>query len=155
MLKQRIITALILLPIALAGFFLLEGGAFALFIAAVVVLGAWEWARLAGFATQSLRIGYAALVAVLLYVLHGLPVLAPWLLGVGVLWWVFATFLVLNYPHSSRYWGGLPGRLLIGLLILLPPGKGWCGETVAAGQLADSGRDGAGLGGGYRCLFFG
>lgn len=49
MLKQRIITALVLLPIALGGFFLLEGAFFALFIGAVVSLGAWEWARLAGY----------------------------------------------------------------------------------------------------------
>lgn len=124
MLKQRIITALILLPIALAGFFYLEGGAFALFIAAVVVLGAWEWARLAGFASQPLRIAYAALVALLLFLLHGLPALAPWILGIGVVWWAFATFLVLNYPDSSRYWGGLPGCLLIGLLILVPAWQG-------------------------------
>ena len=47
--KQRIITALVLLPFALGGFFLLDGGLFALFIGAVVSLGAWEWARLAGF----------------------------------------------------------------------------------------------------------
>ncbi|TBU99424.1 phosphatidate cytidylyltransferase [Phytopseudomonas dryadis] len=124
MLKQRIITALILLPVALAGFFLLEGGAFALFIAAVVVLGAWEWARLAGLATQPLRVFYAAVVAVLLFALYAAPPLAPWVLAVGVLWWALATFLVLDYPHSSRYWGGLPGRLLIGLLILLPAWQG-------------------------------
>ena len=67
MLKQRIITALILLPIALCGFFLLEGAGFALFIGLVVTLGAWEWARLAGFEAQPARVAYAALVAVLLF----------------------------------------------------------------------------------------
>jgi len=124
MLKQRIITALLLLPLALGGFFLLEGGFFALFIGAVVVLGAWEWARLAGFAAQSVRVAYAALVAGLLYLLYLLPALAPWLLLAGIVWWLLATLLVLNYPQSSRYWGGRPGKLFIGLLILLPAWQG-------------------------------
>ncbi|USR41241.1 phosphatidate cytidylyltransferase [Ectopseudomonas hydrolytica] len=124
MLKQRIITALVLLPIALGGFFLLDGGAFALFIGAVVTLGAWEWARLAGFDAQPQRIAYAAGVAVLLYGLYLLPALAPLLLLIAVLWWAAATLLVLSYPDSSRYWGGLPGKLLIGLLILLPAWQG-------------------------------
>lgn len=124
MLKQRIITALVLLPIALGGFFLLDGLAFALFIGAVVSLGAWEWARLAGFESQGLRVAYAAVVALLLAVLYLLPGLAPLILALAVLWWVAATWLVLGYPDSSRYWGGLPGRLLIGLLILLPAWQG-------------------------------
>lgn len=124
MLKQRIITALVLLPIALGGFFLLDGAAFALFIGAVVALGGWEWARLAGLAAQSQRIAYAAAVVVLLFGLYLLPALAPLLLAAAVVWWALATFLVLNYPDSSRYWGGLPGKLLIGLLILLPAWQG-------------------------------
>ncbi|RRW39002.1 phosphatidate cytidylyltransferase [Ectopseudomonas oleovorans] len=124
MLKQRIITALVLLPIALGGFFLLDGGAFALFIGAVVTLGAWEWARLAGFEAQSLRVAYAVAVAVLLGLLYMVPVVASLLLVVAVLWWLVATFLVMTYPDSSRLWGGVPGRLLIGLLILLPAWQG-------------------------------
>lgn len=124
MLKQRIITALILLPIALGGFFLLDGWPFALFIGAVVTLGAWEWARLAGLSAQAQRVAYAVLVAALLYVAYLVPSLAAWLLGAAVLWWLLATLLVLNYPDSSRYWGGLPGKLLIGLLILLPAWQG-------------------------------
>ncbi|TNF12699.1 MAG: phosphatidate cytidylyltransferase, partial [Pseudomonadales bacterium] len=83
MLKQRIITALVLLPIALGGFFLLDGVAFALFIGVVVSLGAWEWARLAGLEAQAQRVGYAAVVAALLGVLYLTPVVAPWLLVVA------------------------------------------------------------------------
>ena len=124
MLKQRIITALILAPIALGGFFLLNGAAFALFIGAVVTLGAWEWARLAGFEAQPVRVAYAAVVAVLLFVLYQVPALAPVLLLLGIFWWVAATFLVVGYPESSRYWAGVPAKLLIGLLILLPAWQG-------------------------------
>lgn len=124
MLKQRIITALVLLPFALGGFFLLDGGLFALFIGAVVSLGAWEWARLAGFTAQVQRVAYAALVAVLLTGLFLLPVLAPWMLLFGVVWWALATFLVLGYPGTSRYWVAAPAKLLIGLLILLPAWQG-------------------------------
>ena len=104
MLKQRIITALILLPIALGGFFLLEGSGFALFIGLVVSLGAWEWARLAGFTAQTFRVGYAAVVALMLFVMYILPGLAPWVLGASVIWWALATWLVLTYPRSSERW---------------------------------------------------
>ena len=48
MLKQRIITALILLPIALCGFFLLEGSGFALFIGLVVTLGSMVTGAIVG-----------------------------------------------------------------------------------------------------------
>lgn len=124
MLKQRIITALILLPIALCGFFLLEGTGFALFIGLVVTLGAWEWARLAGFTAQPIRIAYAAVVAFMLVIMHILPGLAPWVLGASVLWWGVATYLVLTYPRSSEHWASAACKLVIGLLILLPAWQG-------------------------------
>src|SRR5450830_2185951 len=124
MLKQRIITALILLPIALCGFFLLEGAGFALFIGLVVTLGAWEWARLAGFEAQPARVAYAALVAVLLFFMYILPNLAPWVLGAAVLWWGLAAFLVLTYPRTSAHWSTTASKLVIGFLILLPAWQG-------------------------------
>lgn len=124
MLKQRIITALILLPIALGGFFLLDGAGFALFIGLVVTLGAWEWARLAGFAAQSARVIFAAVVAAMLFVMYVVPGIAPWVLGASVLWWATATFLVLTYPHTTHHWSNAATKLLIGLLILLPAWQG-------------------------------
>lgn len=124
MLKQRIITAMILAPLALCGFFLLEGGGFALFIGAVVALGAWEWARLAGFEAQPVRVLYAVVVAVLLFLLYLLPGLAPWVLVAALIWWLAATWLVLTFPDSSEHWSSVVCKLVIGLLILLPAWQG-------------------------------
>ncbi|WP_407311920.1 phosphatidate cytidylyltransferase [Pseudomonas sp. nanlin1] len=124
MLKQRILTALILLPIALCGFFLLKGAGFALFIGVVVTLGAWEWARLAGLEAQAMRITFSAAVAALLFFLYLAPDLAPWVLGASVLWWMLATYLVITYPASSAHWSSVACKLLIGLLILLPAWQG-------------------------------
>ncbi|MBX8535977.1 phosphatidate cytidylyltransferase [Pseudomonas cichorii] len=124
MLKQRIITALILLPVALCGFFLLKGADFALFIGLVVVLGAWEWARLAGLVAQGMRLAYAAAVALLLFLMYLVPGLAPWILVAAVIWWCAATFLVLTFPDSSDYWASAACKLVIGLLILLPAWQG-------------------------------
>ncbi|GGJ81912.1 phosphatidate cytidylyltransferase [Pseudomonas matsuisoli] len=124
MLKQRVLTALVLLPVALAGFFWLEGGAFALFIAFVVVLGAWEWARLAGINASEGRIAYAAMVALALLVLYLFPALGQIVLVAGVLWWGSATLLVLSYPDTARYWEGRTVRKIIGFLVLLPAWQG-------------------------------
>lgn len=124
MLKQRILTALVLLPVALIGFFLLDGGWFALFIGAVVTLGAWEWARLAGWEAQGARVGYAAVVALALLVLYALPGLAPWLLALAVIWWGVATWLVMTYPGSTAHWSSTSRKLIIGWVVLLPAWEG-------------------------------
>lgn len=124
MLKQRILTALWLIPLALAGFFWLEGVAFALFVGAVVTLGAWEWAQLAGFNEQRSRVLYAASVAAAVLLLAWLPALAMPVLWLALLWWCFALFLVLGYPASSVHWQAKPIRLLIGFLLLVPAWQG-------------------------------
>lgn len=121
MLKQRIITALWLLPLALYGFFGLQGPAFVAFAGLVMTLGAWEWARLAGVSVQGGRILYAlALLATFVGLVLAVPALPVLLLA--LLWWGVAALMVMNYPRSSGWWGGLPGKLLIGALILLPAG---------------------------------
>ena len=121
MLKQRIITALWLLPLALVGFFVLQGHAFTAFIGLVMALGGWEWARLAGLEAQPARVGFAAAVLVLFVLLsQSVPALPVLLLALA--WWLLATLMVFAYPKSAGWWGGLPGKLLIGLLILLPAG---------------------------------
>lgn len=124
MLKQRVLTALVLIPIALWGFFYLDGGAFAIFVGAVVTIGAWEWARLAGLEESSSRLTYAGICALLLILLWNMPSVARLVVLLGIFWWGFAWLLVLGFPDSASYWKNNTIKYAIGLLILLPAWQG-------------------------------
>lgn len=120
MLKTRIITALILAPIAIGGVFFLPPMGFALFTAAIITLGAWEWANMSGLERQPGRMGYAALIAVILYGLIDVSAVA--VLWLALLWWVVCFVLVRSYPAGSERWGSVPARALMGVLVLVPRG---------------------------------
>lgn len=124
MLKQRIITALWLIPLALLGFFALEGRAFLAFISVIVALAGWEWARLAGFEGQKQRIGYAwTVVAGLLLLNISTAWVLPALYLAGI-WWLLAIAMVVTFPNSIAFWGGRLGKLVMGLIIIVPAGLG-------------------------------
>nr|WP_245000499.1 phosphatidate cytidylyltransferase [Marinobacter daepoensis] len=117
-LKTRIITALILAPIAIGGIFFLPPMGFALFTGAIITLGAWEWANMSGIEHQAGRVAYAAALALLLFVLKGVPALA--VLWMAVAWWLVCFWLVKQYPGGSDRWGPVPVRALMGVMVLIP-----------------------------------
>lgn len=121
MLKQRIITGLILAPIAIGGIFFLEPFAFSWFIGFVIAVGAWEWANLAGFTKQVERFGFSACIALLLYVSSFANV--KYLLGASVLGWCFALYFITQYPQKTNLWSSRIKRLLIGVFVLIPAWK--------------------------------
>ena len=118
MLKHRIITALILAPLALAGIFGTEVQGFYWFVGVIVAIAAWEWARISGYEAQSLRVSYAVYVAIWLIFVRYIPA-AP-ILYIGLAWWVIAIILVMRYPGTSRFWRQRSVKLAIGLLVLIP-----------------------------------
>lgn len=118
MLKQRIITALILAPLALCGLFLLEPVPFAYFVGFVTILGAWEWANLAGYQAQFERCAYAVFIGLVLLVAE--HVSAGLILGLAFAWWVFAFALILSYPKKLGIWKTNSARFLIGVFVLVP-----------------------------------
>ncbi len=66
MLKQRVLSALILAPLALAAILWLKPDGFILMVAAIFALGSWEWARLAGYHKPRARMGGTALMLALM-----------------------------------------------------------------------------------------
>ena len=102
MLKQRIITALLLAPLIIWGIFALSAQAFSLALAVVVGLAAWEWAQLAGWRNVLSRLGYTLLIMVLLYLLSVLVQQQQVLMALFVivlLWWVMKLVHLFSYRH--------------------------------------------------------
>lgn len=124
MLKQRIITALWLAPLALVGFFGLDGYAFSAFIGLIMALAGWEWARLAGFSAQPQRLVYAAIVVVTLLLVGRIEALVLPVLYLAGVFWLLAIAMVISFPKSTACWGGHLGTLAIGLVIIVPAGLG-------------------------------
>lgn len=121
MLRQRVVTAALLIPLVLAGLFGLTGGAFALFTGAVVLLSAWEWANLAGFERIVARLGYVLALALLMVVgwLSG-AAHAAWPLWLSVIGWLVNFYWVARYPRCREQWHAPSIRLAMGLWVLLP-----------------------------------
>lgn len=120
MLKQRLLTAFVLAPVTLAGVFLLPLPGFELFVAAAMILGAWEWSRLAGFEALRSRLVFSAglglLLGLCIAVKSWVPV--PALMLLSVLFWLLALYWVMTYPGLG-WWRTRGSRLVIGCLVLV------------------------------------
>ena len=134
MLIQRIITALILAPAAIAAIFYLPLMYFAALLVVVVGIGAWEWGPLMGFDTKTRRTGFVATTLVLIACIWALVsptdlwinptqlhVYALVLLWMAVAWWLFSAFLMFSYPNASVFWAKHRSvRGVFGWLTLVP-----------------------------------
>lgn len=124
MLKTRIYTVLVLLPLFIAALFYLPVAAWALFLTPLMLIGAWEWGALAGWRSEG-RIVYVIAIAaggVLLWQFgyhedHGSRWVSPAVFGTGLLFWIAVAPLWL-----ARAWRvGAPLILAVtGAFILLP-----------------------------------
>ena len=119
MLRERVITALILAALVLLVIFLLPHAATMAALALLVVAAAWEWSAFPRFTQHSARIFYVAFVAAC--------VAATWWFGVereemdrliqmALLWWVFALVWVAIAPARVNRTTAAGA----GLLVLVP-----------------------------------
>jgi len=117
MLKERIITAVIAVAALLLVLFVLPQAVAQVVVAAVILLGAWEWSGFLGSQSTPLRAGYVALIAILMgLVTWSAPQIDGLLFQLALAWWVGALLRTLFYPTP------IPGavRWIAGALVLLP-----------------------------------
>lgn len=132
MLKLRIITALILIPVLLWALFGWSQVAFAVFLGFFILVGAWEWTALCGMQKLSMRLLYLALVAMAGVFLIVTPSLTLPLMAIAVLWWVWIFIELVAYPDVRQgFLASLPGKLLSGFVLLLPA---WIAPLILRAQ---------------------
>jgi phosphatidate cytidylyltransferase len=91
MLKLRILTAFILIPLVIGGIFYLDASCFMVITAIIMLLAAWEWSRLSGLIVVRKRALYVGLQALILLLLMIFPVASQGRGSIvfGLIFWVF------------------------------------------------------------------
>ncbi|KPW04358.1 phosphatidate cytidylyltransferase [Pseudoalteromonas sp. P1-11] len=149
MLKQRILTSVVLAPLALALVFYTPLTLFSYFAGIIVLLGAWEWSAFMGLCTKLKRGAFVVLIGALLALLNlHWPIESLWqngqlvgdanyLFTLSFAWWIVASYLIWRYPAMAKAWNeGLVMRGIAGLLTLIPL---WLAlNTLRSAQYAES-----------------
>ena len=134
MLKQRIITALILAPLAIMAIFYLPLAYFSGLLLAIMAIGAWEWGPLMGFENKRRRAAFVATnVAIIAAIWFYFPPSSIWIddksvqapviymLWISVGWWLLSAVLTFAYPRCSSFWSSHRSiRGIFGWLTLVP-----------------------------------
>ncbi|MFC1684282.1 phosphatidate cytidylyltransferase [Pseudomonadota bacterium] len=124
MLAQRLLTAMLLIPLVVSGVLYLSTPRLALILAFIVLLGAQEWARLAGIQSKAGQWFYAMLVAFAL-ALSALvlshPQLIFWLFAAVTAGWLLEVVGLLRIRQVKTDAKGLNlPKALVGFLVLVP-----------------------------------
>lgn len=137
MLKQRLITAAILIPLVVWSIFSLPTYILSLVFAAILVAGAWEWTALLGLSSLLSRISYVITI-ILILALGSWAVMNPVMLyivmGIALAWWVGALIWIQRYSFNIARHDNMNGRMsihgnsrlrwyfgLAGIVVFIPP----------------------------------
>jgi phosphatidate cytidylyltransferase len=110
MLMQRLLAALVLIPVVLIALFFLPITFFVGIVIIICGLGVWEWTQFLPVKSIIIRrygvIISTLLLAIIYYLLssHFVYLLFDCSLILGLCWWVCALFLVITYPKSAKFW---------------------------------------------------
>ncbi len=123
MLKQRILTAVLLVPLVLYLVLVANSLWLTAVVGLVVVLGAWEWCKIAGIESSTGQVLYVSCIVLLLYIcfIFRQAEWIPVIILISVCWWLMAALLLLG---TQRQWFVFHVskviKAIIGLVVLVP-----------------------------------
>ncbi|QYN42756.1 phosphatidate cytidylyltransferase [Gilliamella sp. ESL0443] len=126
MLIQRILTAIVLIPLVIIALFFAPLSIFSYLIIAICALAAWEWSNFLAERTEKTVLLFLIVFSIVL--LYFIPIestlkskLFALIICLSVIWWLTALLLVVGYPNSAKYWSKSPLiKLLFAFFTLVP-----------------------------------
>ncbi|RDS81238.1 phosphatidate cytidylyltransferase [Dyella monticola] len=104
MLRQRVLTALLLAPLVILLILLVPTNVFACLLGAAFLAAAWEWTRLAGMksrVSRSVVLAFVLLAFIALWTLRAWAWLWPVTIVAGVAWWVLVCLWLRNFAFAA------------------------------------------------------
>ena len=128
MLIQRILTAIVLIPLVIIALFFAPLSIFSYLIIAVCALATCEWSHFLGMVEKTQKAIFMVLIISLLALLYLIPIdlslkgqLFTYIICLSIVWWLIALLLVISYPQSAKYWSkSILIKLLFALFTLIP-----------------------------------
>jgi len=125
MLKTRILTAVVAIPLLVAALVYFPLGWLTVLFGFFIAAAAWEWATLAGLQQLFAKMTYIASVLLLgVFLIYGVlhePALIVSLLVAAALWWLWALVeLVSRKEVNKGMFAVRSGRIIGGFLVLVP-----------------------------------
>lgn len=119
MLKHRILTALVLVPLVLLGILYASPWFLGAIITLFVILAGWEWTQLIPLRTKIAKILFIVLLLFALACCARLSYVSQFWLMFGLGLWGVIVIAILTFPKSQSLWGH---RLIVGgaCCVLLP-----------------------------------
>ena len=130
-LRQRIITAALLMLALIAATTLLSSFNFAVLFALLTLLATWEWSGFIGLNEPRSKVIYCSTIASMIFGLFFLlritpaaqnidAVRAAIILGLGLLFWTLALFMLSTYPQNKNLWNDESKIASMGMFTLIP-----------------------------------
>jgi phosphatidate cytidylyltransferase len=149
-LRTRVVTAVVLAAVLLAVVLWLPPWATVVALTVLVIAGAWEWSAFLRLKSLAWRVGYVALVALLLALAgraSAVSATRDLILAVAVVWWLTALLWILFAPRRVSTWSAgaagvlalVPAWLALVHLRSLPLGGQWVLFALLLVWVADIG----------------
>lgn len=127
MLIQRLLAAIVLIPLVIILLFFTKLSIFASIMIAVGGIAAWEWSQFLHITNKHSRLMFAFFIAVLLALLYFMPIpfelkskLYNIILSLSIIWWLVALYLVMSYPKTIHHWSNVAVKLFFAFFTLFP-----------------------------------